>query len=351
MISNIKYIELSGQDEERWNRLLVRSLNASYRASMRYEYSKELNNRDLTSFIFIKNGKDFAGVHYSIKKSIYDLIKIGDVLSGIIFTEKPDSDLLSYILDHFISWGKKNKVSYLRFSPWLPAFIGDNVTYYQELFNKIFYNNGFHEIKPGSNTYWINLELSEAELLKNMKRQTRYDIRQGIKSKIKIESIDSPDKNVINQFWKLYNALGEKKRFNILTEKIFKSQVYYLLKNGFASLFVAFYENEIINMAMTSKIGIASYMYGAINPDFKRIEGCPAPGHLTQWEMMVHMKNIGLKTYDLGFCPGPIPVNEHPEYKIWRFKYGFGGKHVQYLPTYGKILHPVIGRLFQCWKY
>ena len=62
------------------------------------------------------------------------------------------------------------------------------------------------------------------------------------------------------------------------------------------------------------------------------------------------MKNNGVGIYDMGFCPGPVPVLNHPAYNIWRFKYGFGGDHVEFLPTYGKVLDQIKGRAFKLIK-
>lgn len=67
--------------------------------------------------------------------------------------------------------------------------------------------------------------------------------------------------------------------------------------------------------------------------------------------MIKAMKYKGLKTYDMGFCPGAVPNINDPRYNIWKFKYDFGGNHVEFLPTYGKVLDPARGRLFQYWRY
>ncbi|MCD4677608.1 MAG: peptidoglycan bridge formation glycyltransferase FemA/FemB family protein, partial [Desulfobacula sp.] len=89
----------------------------------------------------------------------------------------------------------------------------------------------------------------------------------------------------------------------------------------------------------------------AMNPEFKKLEGCPPPGSIAQWAMIKAMKAQGMKIYDMGFCPGHVPLKEHPHYQIWRFKYGFGGDHVEFLPTYGIIMQPIKGKVFHYLKY
>jgi len=67
--------------------------------------------------------------------------------------------------------------------------------------------------------------------------------------------------------------------------------------------------------------------------------------------MITEMKKRGAIKYDLGFCPGPVPIKTHPSYNIWRFKYGFNGDHILLMPTYGKVLSPLRGHIFQYLRY
>ena len=84
-MEKIKTIQLKREDEKRWNKLLLNSVNSSYRQSMPFEYSKENKTRIIFTFIFEHNGEDIAGAHYSLKHSHYNIIKIADILSGFVF--------------------------------------------------------------------------------------------------------------------------------------------------------------------------------------------------------------------------------------------------------------------------
>ncbi|MFW5803653.1 MAG: lipid II:glycine glycyltransferase FemX [bacterium] len=351
MADKINVIQIHYKDKKRWNSLLQESLTPSYRQTMEYAESKEINNRATATFIFQRNNEDIAGVHYSTKSLFFSKLKTCDIQSGVIWKESPDEISLSYIVNHFIDWAQKNKAAFISFSPWLPLKIDGETTNFEKIYNKILNEKKFTIAKKGRHTYWLDLKLTEDLLLKKMRRKTRYDVKQGIKSNIVITEVTAPDNTIIHRFWELYSKLGKQKNFNILKEGIFKHNVNFFLKSGLASLFVAKFGERIINISLASKIGIASYMYGAINPDFKKLEGCPPPGHVAQWEMIKTMKRIGLKNYDMGFCPGPIPNPEHPAYQIWRFKYGFGGMHVEFLPTYVKVLKPISGRVIRYLKY
>jgi len=332
--------------KERWNNLLYSSLYPSYRQSLSFEYSKESKGRKVSSFIFNLNGEDVAGVHYSIKRSKFNLLSTADILSGIVFKIEPTVELLNYIINHFIGFAKSNKVAYVRITPWLPKLIADENTHYELLFNQVLLNKGFDITHKGRHTYWIDLSKSEDELFKNVKSQTKRKIKKVINSNMELETYDEFIHDKVSIFYSLYNKLGNNKDFEVLSQTEFFQHVKSLLDEG-ATLFLLKFNNTVVDVALSSNKGIATYYHGALNFDYKELEGCPAPGHYMQWAMIRHMKNKGLKTYDMAFCPGPVPQQDHPNYGIWRFKYEFGGNHVEFLPTYGKIIKPLIGKLFK----
>jgi len=337
-------------DEKRWDKLVRNSLFPSFRQNYAYVVKRNKKKRGTFSFIFIENGVDVAAVQYSTIKSKYNLLSTADIIPGFVFRVEPNESLLSFMVEHFLIWAKKEKASYSRVHPWLPGLINGEMTPYLSLFEKVFKQFGFDIIKEGPGTYWLDLSHDEEELLKKMNRKTRYEVRQGLKSKIQIEKVVDPNNNIIEQFWDLYKLLGENKGFKMYSEAKFKEELKLLLQERIAIIFVAKFIGEIVNFSIASNFGIVSYLHGSINPEFKKLDGCPSPGQLVQWSMLTEMKNRGAKMYDMGFCPGPIPEKNHPAYNIWRFKYGFGGTHVQFLPVFGKTIHPIKGRIFKQLK-
>ncbi len=351
MQSILKAVEISDKEEDRWNRLLAEDINSSYRQNMSYQYSKTYNNRNISTFIFIKDDLDFAGAHYSIKKLEKFGIIVADAQSGFLFKNYPDKKTYDTITNHFINWAKNKNAAYIRLFPWLPNTINKNTTPISNWLKPLIKNKGFKAIVPGRFTYWINLEKSEEEILQNMKRKTRYRINRAKKSVLQIIRYDKPSNELFEIFWDLYQYLGSKKGFDILMKKSMEKEFFSLMNSNHASLFVAKCQKVVVNVSFLSTKGIATNMYGAMNPKFKSISDCSSPGQLVQWEMIKYLKSINNKTYDMGFCPGPVPIENSPYYNIWNFKFGFGGDTIQYLPIYGKKLKPLKGLLFQLLKY
>jgi lipid II:glycine glycyltransferase (peptidoglycan interpeptide bridge formation enzyme) len=305
----------------------------------------------VTSFVFLKEGEDIAGAHYIIKESTTGLIKTADILSGIIFKNEPDSETISYILEHFINWAKGKRASFMRFNPWVPLTIQGQKPIFTELFYKNLKKYGFEPLTKGMSTYWIDLTLSEEKLLQNMNPGTRSKIRKAMNSGIEVEVLRKPDQKIIHVFWQLYCNLGKRKDFNLLSEKRFKEEVTVLMDNNQADMFILRFSDVIVNIALVSNFSNSMYFHGAVNPEYKTLERCPPPGHFAQWIIITYMKSLGLKIYDMAFCPGAVPYENHPDFDMWRFKHSFGGMYVEFIPVYGKILKPVRGKIFRYMIY
>ncbi len=340
-------ITIQNPDKERWADLLLDSLYPGFRQNYAYVIQRNQKSRTTYPFIFNQDGEDVAGVMYSLASSKFGLLSTADIVPGFVFRNEPSKKLIMLMVEHFLRWAEEQKADYARIHPWLPANIANKETGYYQLFQEVLSHFGFEVIKEGRHTYWLDLTLSEEALLSKMTRKTRYEVKQGLKSGILFTHNDKPDAGLIEQFWDFYKLLAQNKGFSNYPEQKFKSEIHALLETGIAVLFVASYQNTIVNFSIASNFGIASYLHGTINPEFKHLEGCPSPGQVAQWTMIAEMKKRGALKYDMGFCPGAVPLSSHPAYNIWRFKYGFGGDHVQFLPVYGKVLHPLKGRIFK----
>lgn len=334
-------------ERERWLGLLNNSINGNHLNSIQYLDIYRSKGWEVTSYLFENDLCDAAGVHFLLRGYFKNSIKVASVNSGFIFRKEPETDLLNTLLTFYIQWAKSKNVSFLRINPVLPQIINGNRVSYSKDFHDILLSNGFKPLQNVDHTYWIDLKLSEEELLKKMKKQTRYEVRKGLKSEIKVERYDSFNEEIFFKFWELYHSLGKTKEFSTMSRQEFYLLNKTMLDSELASIFVLRYQHVIINISLCGKLNIGAYMYGAINPEFKLINECPSPGQIAQWKMITYLKSKGIKYYDLGFCPGPVPSKGHPQYNIWNFKYGFGGDQVELMPIYIRILKPLSGKLIE----
>lgn len=351
MSIGIRIVEISSLEVNRWNDLLFSSINGSYRQTFPFEYAQKLNGRKIQTFIFQKDDVDIAGAHYSIKGAYKNFVTTADVLSGFVFKVKPDQELITFVIEHFISWARKKKAAYLRIYPWLTKSLSEVENRNSTSFSKILSHFGFKIIEPGRHTYWINLDKDEDILYSSLSKKARQNIRRAKLRGMELVKFETPSDEVLESFWKLYLSRSNQKKIPV-TEKIYMiNQVAELLKSGLSILYFARFEEKMINVSLVSTFGQAASLHSGMNPEVNKDKNIPSPGHFLRWEIIQDLKRLGNKIHDMGFCPGPVPIKNHSNYGIWYFKYSFGGDHVEFLPGYGKVLQPVKGRLFQYWKY
>lgn len=345
---SLKAEEIGNNNVERWNNLLARSFYPSYRQAYFYARTQHLIQREVFSFIFSSNSKDIAGAHYSIKRSKFNLISTADIQSGFVLAEEPTYELLNSLVDHFTEFAKEKKVDYIRISPWFPRVIKEEISDTANIIANFFLNKGFEQISEGRHTYWIDLNKPIEQIFSGFNNQTKRNIKKAEKSELMVEVYREFNENLISFFWELYSNLGNRKGFSILSRERFFAEVGSLFKSG-ATLFIIKCKDQIVNMALATRFGIASYYHGALNLSYKELDNCPSPGHFIQWIIIKNLREEGISTYDMAYCPGPVPDANHPNLNMWRFKFGFGGKHVQFLPTYGKVINPIRGRILKHW--
>ncbi len=331
----------NAKDIDIWNKFISTTYNSNYRHNLRFAEIKNSKYRRVETFIFLYNDCSVAGCHYVIKHSKLKFVSISEIKEGIIFTQKPTSELILFIIEHFNKWSLEQKADIIEINSWIPKTINNEITDEFKIFDECLITKGFAEIQPGKDTYWLNLELSEEDLIKKMNSGTKRNIKKGIKSEISIKKYNCFNQEMVKEFWLLYKQHFINKKLQYESETTFVDRVKILLEDQNALLIVLKFQETIVNISLVGFAGMSMYYHGAMNDDYTILDNCPSPGHLAQWIMITEMKKRGFKLYDMAFCPGAEPFSEHPNYGIWRFKHGFGGKHVKYSSKYSKVVSPL----------
>lgn len=180
-------------------------------------------------------------------------------------------------------------------------------------------------------TVMIDLLKTEEDLLKNMRRQTRYDVRRAGKLGIKVEKANSEE--VFEKFHK--EQLKTAKRQNFIPPD---------LKTLMAER-EAFKENITIYTAKTADD--KDVAYGLIIKDGREGDYYEAastelnhklPGaYALLWQAMKDLKKEGYERFNLwGIAPAGQP--NHRYAGVTTFKTGFGGEIVEYVPAHDLII-------------
>ena len=166
-------------------------------------------------------------------------------------------------------------------------------------------------------TLMIDLSLSEDELLKDMHKKTRYNIRLSQKKEVEIIEGGVDD---FEDFWELMNKTSDRDGFRIHSKNHYRK----LLELDFVKLYFAKFEGKIIALGLFSFFGdAATYMHGASSNEYRNVM---AP-FLLQWELAKLAKEKRYKYYDF------YGIDEKKWPGVTRFKKGFGGFELEYPGT------------------
>ncbi len=217
---------------------------------------------------------------------------------------------------------KKENCSFIRIAPLLLR---------NEENKKLFQGLGFRESPMHANAYeatWkLDIRPSEQELLMNMRKTTRYLIRQGLKNP-EIEIIKSDKIEDVGFYNKLNQEVAKHQRFVPFSFEFVKNEFDVFTKNNQALLFFGKYQEEIIASALVIFwSGIGFYHYAALSLKYHKIP----IAYLLQWEAIKEAKKRGCLLYDFWGYVDPKKQPKHPWAGPTLFKMGFGGQPYQYL--------------------
>ncbi|MDD2680581.1 MAG: peptidoglycan bridge formation glycyltransferase FemA/FemB family protein [Patescibacteria group bacterium] len=185
------------------------------------------------------------------------------------------------------------------------------------------YGQKIKHVQPEKSLF-LNLNLSETDLLKAMHAKTRYNIRLADKKGVEIVQGSEDD---LKTFWQLLKTTTSRDGFSG------HSLVHYqnLLASGRSviELWLAKKEDKVLAAGIFSFYqGRAVYLHGA-SGDFGRQYMAP---YLLQWQMILRAKEKACRYYDFY----GIDALKWPG--VTRFKLGFGGEERNYPGTYLIIL-------------
>jgi len=192
---------------------------------------------------------------------------------------------------------------------------------------------GFREVQGGfqpQHTLIVDLSVSEAHILEQMKQKGRYNIRLAEKKGVTVEKFQHSMTNAkclaaIEDFYRLLSETTKRDGFSGHGIDYYKNMLDVL--GDSAKLYVAKYNGEVISAAIVTYFGkVATYYYGVSSNSHRNVM---AP-YLLHWEIMRQAKKKGYTSYDLF---GIAPTGKEKGH-IWEgvtaFKRKFGGSEVSY---------------------
>ncbi|MBI2643955.1 MAG: peptidoglycan bridge formation glycyltransferase FemA/FemB family protein [Candidatus Wildermuthbacteria bacterium] len=264
-------------------------------------------------------------VKVSAKRGTYLLVQH----APIIQKSKLKTEILKAFLWELKKIGKQEGASFIRMAP-LWERTGENERMLREF--------GFRQAPMHANAYeatWkLDITSSEEELLKGMRKTTRYLIRQAMKNPdIQVTQSDRPEDVVM--YAQLNEAVATRQQFVPFSKEFIKNEFEIFSKEGEALLFFGKYKGQVVAAALVIFwSGIAFYHQAASLGEFAKL----SIPYLVQWEAIREAKRRGCALYDFWGYVDPKKYPNHPWAGPTLFKMGFGGRAFEYMKTQDFVL-------------
>jgi|WetSurMetagenome_2_1015567.scaffolds.fasta_scaffold09745_3 lipid II:glycine glycyltransferase (peptidoglycan interpeptide bridge formation enzyme) len=198
-------------------------------------------------------------------------------------------------------------------------------------------DRGFKLLGKRKGTYILDVEKDDEALLEGVGTKCRRDIRKGLREGVKVVNLEGMEN--LTFFGEVHaRMLTRKKLAGAGSKDLLRlERLSEPFRRGFIRLFGAEVNSEIVNMALVDVLGVARWRVGAA-AESALSKGMPPTGQALQYGIMQWLRDHQVKYYDLGGAPGPVPIEKHSNYGVWRFKSEFNGAYVETIPQYLKPL-------------
>ena len=182
-------------------------------------------------------------------------------------------------------------------------------------------------------TVMIDLKLTEEQLLKDMRRQTRYEVRRAQKMGIQVRF--DTNKHAFSEFYDLQLETAKRQGFIPSTREFIMAQ--HDAFAGAARIYTATLDGRPLAKGLVIMQSPEAIYHEAASTE----EGRKYPGaYALQWQIIRDARELGFKRYNLfGIAPPNSP--KHRYAGVTTFKTGFGGDQIAYLPAHDLVIRPM----------
>lgn len=229
------------------------------------------------------------------------------------------------IIDYLKEKAKKESAWFVRLSPLIP-----DTREHLALCASLGGNPAPIHAMDGELCWVVDLTPTEKELFMNMRKSTRYEIRQG--QKIGVEITMSSKSNDLNHFYQLYEQTARRHRF--VQHTGIKEEFALFVKNGQAALYNAYFKGQLLAAAIILRYNGQTIYHHSASLSTK----IPAMSVLL-WKAMLDAKTHGDNQFNF-WGIAPEDNLQHPWRGITLFKKGFGGREISFLHAWDLPVSP-----------
>ena len=323
-MSKLEIKEIS--DKSLWEKFLLSRNPGTFLQSWNWGETNRLLGFKISRLGFYK-GKVLVGItqliHQPAKRGHHFLIPVGPVI------DYGNKNLLKFVTESIGEYVRKEKVWFVRIRPDQP----DSEELRTLLINQGFIFAPMH--LHGEHTLIIDITKPEEEILKNMRKTTRYLIRKSLNEGFKMRVSKNPEDTDI--LFDLQKATAKRHRFVGFTKKLFEAQLETFGKDGQSELFICEKEGIPIVAAIIIFYGEKAFYHHSGSSETARSTNA---SYFTQWQIIKRARELGKKYYDFwGIAPTENP--RHRFAGVTTFKKGFGGVRVNWIHAHDLPITPL----------
>ena len=255
--------------------------------------------------------------------------------------------IFSLLLLQLTSLSKEEKASFIRVSSLLEE--NENNKF---LFKDLQFRDAPMHASAYEATWKLDIYSQEDELLKNMRKTTRYLIKKASENPdISIEV--SLDPKNIEIYQRLNKEVSKRQKFTPFSDEFIKNEFEIFAKDRQALFLFGKYKGEVVAGAMIIFWSeIAFYHQAASLGKFAKF----SIPYLLQWEAIKEAKAKGCEVYDFWGFTDPEKYPNHPWAGPTLFKMGFGGYKTEYIKTQDYVLSQkywfnyIIEKIRKAWR-
>lgn len=231
--------------------------------------------------------------------------------------------ILKILAEKLKKIAKEEKVSFIRINPiWKKT--EENIKTFKDL---KFKDAPIH-IHPEA-TWQLNINPLEEELLRNMRKTTRYLIKKAMRDK-DIEIIQSQKLENVKNFSKLHKKVSQRQHFIPFSQSYLEKEFSVFQRDNQISLIIGKYKGKVIASAfVVFWSGKAFYHHAVFLKEYSKIP----IAYFILWEAIKEAKKRRFSCFDFWGYVSPKKNPEHPWAGPTLFKMGFGGEKKEYVKT------------------
>ena len=311
-------------DQETWENFLSGIKEKTFLNSYRWGIFNKKLGHQVWYFGLSQDGMLlalFLMIGIKAKRGNFLLLPHGPIIPETLKDRR--EKILNIILEKAKEIGKKEKFDFIRVCP-----LWENTKETDFIFQKLSFRNAPLHLHPET-TLELDINKSDEELLKGMRKTTRYLIRQALKNK-DLKVIESEEIKDLKLFYDLYLKTAKRQKFTPFSYDYLENEFLSFLPSKEISVILVKYKEEILAggiFLFWQKIGF--YHHGASLPS-----KIPAV-YLLIWEALKRAKERGCQRFNFW---GITLKKNHPWAGLSFFKQGFGGKIKEYIKTKDFVL-------------